>query len=86
MRIIKNEKIIKRNAKIGSIVTILSLVILGGGMYITFTNPELLNISVIALLVGFILSQVGIFFTTRWGRRPRPDELLDQALKGLDTG
>lgn len=84
MRVIKNEKLIKRNATIGSVITILSLAILGGGMYITFTKPELLYISVLALLVGFILSQVGIFFTTRWGRKPRPDELLDQALKGLD--
>ena len=85
MKIIKDENKIKRNARIGSVITILSLAILGGGMYITFTRPDLLLISLAALLAGFILSQVGIFFTTRWGRKPRPDELLDQALKGLDS-
>jgi hypothetical protein len=36
------------------------------------------------LLVGFALSQVGIYFGNRWGRRPRPDELINQSLKGLD--
>ena len=36
-------------------------------------------------MVGFLLSQVGIYFSNRWGRRPRPDELIDQALKGLDN-
>jgi len=33
---------------------------------------------------GFSLSQVGIYFGNRWARRPRPDERLNQALKGLD--
>jgi hypothetical protein len=32
-----------------------------------------------------LLFQVGVFFGSRWGRRPRPDEVLDQALKGLDN-
>jgi hypothetical protein len=27
---------------------------------------------------------MGIYYGNRWGRRPRPDELLGQALKGLD--
>ncbi|MGD2156703.1 MAG: hypothetical protein PVG14_04815 [Anaerolineales bacterium] len=53
-------------------------------MYITFARPDLFSLSIGALLVGFILSQIGIYFTNRWGRRPRPDEHLDQALKGLN--
>jgi hypothetical protein len=36
------------------------------------------------LMVGFILSQVGIFFGNRWGRTPRPDEKITQSLKGLE--
>ena len=36
-----------------------------------------------ALLVGFILSQIGIYFGNRFGRSPRPDEFLDTGLKGL---
>ncbi len=83
MNIISNEKMITRNAKIGQFTSLGSLVILGIGMYISFTKPELFNISVGALLLGFIMSQVGIYFGNRWGRSPRPDELLDQGLKGL---
>ncbi|MCC7130085.1 MAG: hypothetical protein IT297_06760, partial [Anaerolineae bacterium] len=41
-------------------------------------------LSLLALLFGFILSQLGIYYSNRWGRRPRPDELLDGALKGMD--
>lgn len=85
MNIIKDEKKIARNARIASVITILSLAILGGGMFITFTRPELLYLSLLALFAGFVLSQIGIYYTNRWGRRPRPDQLLDQALKGLDS-
>ena len=84
MNIVIDEKLIKRNAKIGQILTIVSLVTLGAGMFITFQKPDLLIVSIGALLVGFLLSQVGIYFTNRWGRSPRPDEQISQALKGLD--
>ena len=84
MNVVIDEKLIKRNAKIGQVITIASLVILGAGMFITFQKPEMLPISIGALLVGFLLSQVGIYFTNRWGRSPRPDEQISLALKGLD--
>jgi hypothetical protein len=84
MEVITNDRLIKRNARIGQISSLVGLLILGAGMYISFTQPELFSISLGALLVGFALSQVGIYFGNRWGRRPRPDELINQSLKGLD--
>jgi hypothetical protein len=84
MNIITNERLIQRNARIGQISSITGLLVLAGGMYISFTQQELFLVSLVALLVGFGLSQIGIYFGNRWGRRPRPDEMLDAALKGLD--
>jgi hypothetical protein len=52
-------------------------------MYISFTRPELFIWAVAALLVGFTLTQIGMYFGNRWGRSPRPDEKLDAGLKGL---
>ncbi len=83
MKIIKNEKMIKRNAKIGQYTSLGALVVLGVGMYISFTKPDLFVWAVGALLVGFTLTQVGMYFGNRWGRSPRPDERLDAGLKGL---
>ncbi len=83
MKIVSNEKLIKRNARIGQITSLLSLGVLGAGMYVSFTMPEQFNLAIGALLVGFLLSQVGIYFGNRWGRSPRPDEQLDRGLKGL---
>jgi hypothetical protein len=84
MEIYTNEPLIKRNARIGQIGSLAGLVVLAGGMFISFTRPDLFVFSLGALLFGFILSQVGIYFGNRWSRRPRPDEHLDNALKGLD--
>ena len=84
MQIVTNESLVKRNARIGQIASIGGLGILVVGMIISFTRADLFIWSLLALLLGFTLSQVGIYFGNRWGRRPRPDEHLDAALKGLD--
>lgn len=83
MNILIHEKNVKRNAKIGQYTSLVSLVVLAGGMYVSFIYPNQLYISFVALLVGFVLSQVGIYFGNRWGRHPRVDERLSATLKGL---
>lgn len=83
MKILTHEKNIRRNAKIGQYTSLASLLILAGGMYVSFVYPNQLYISFLALLIGFILSQVGIYFGNRWGRHPRIDERLTSVLKGL---
>src|SRR5215208_4698487 len=85
MKIIKNEKLIKRNAAIGSWTSLAALVVLGGGMYLSFTRQELFMYSLIALLLGFTLTQVGMYMGNKFGRSPRPDEKLDAGLKGLQN-
>jgi hypothetical protein len=35
------------------------------------------------LLLGFLLSQFGIYFGNRWGRNPRPDQVINKNLKGF---
>lgn len=84
MNIQRNDRMIKRNSQIGRYTMFAGLAVLLGGMFISFKYQEQFTLSMGALILGFILSQVGIFYSNRWGRRPRPDELLDQAMKGLD--
>jgi hypothetical protein len=83
MKIVTNTKLIRRNAAVGKYTSIGALVVLGIGLYITFKAPEQFAISMGCLLAGFILSQVGIYFGNRWGRNPRPDQVIDNNLKGL---
>lgn len=84
MKIITNETLIKRNGRLGQIATISGLLVLVGGMFISFRYPNYAGFAWIALLIGFALSQIGLYFGNRWGRHPRPDELIDQGLKGLN--
>jgi len=83
MKIIKNEKLIKRNGKIGNWTSLAALAVLGVGMYISLTRTDLFVYALAALLVGFTLTQIGMYMGNRYGRSPRPDEKLDAGLKGL---
>ena len=88
MKIIKNEKRINRNGRIGRRAILAALVILGAGMYLSVTNttnPQMFTYSAVALVVGFVLMQIGIYMGNRYGRSPRPDEKLDTGLKGLNN-
>src|SRR5574338_361246 len=84
MNIVTNEKLVKRNARVAQITMIAGLLVLAGGMFVSFRMPQQFGLSLAALMVGFVLSQVGIYFSNRWGRSPRPDQLINQSLKGLD--
>ncbi|GAB4577955.1 MAG: hypothetical protein Fur0022_06870 [Anaerolineales bacterium] len=84
MRIVTNERLIKRNARIGQITSLVGLVILIIGVVINFQAPTQVGLSLGALLLGFALSQIGIYFGNRYARPPRADLVLSQALKGLD--
>jgi hypothetical protein len=85
MKIITNEVLVKRNAKIGRYTTMGSLAVLAVGLYLSFqASPTMYFVSLGALIVGFTLSQVGIYYTNRWGRTPRPDEIIATNLKGMD--
>ncbi len=83
MNIIKNDKLIKRNGRIGQWSSLVGLVVLAAGMYISFKEPGLFAYSLAALFVGFTLTQISMYFGNRYGRSPRPDEKLDAGLKGL---
>ncbi len=83
MKIIKNAKIIKNRNTIGQACSLGSLLILGLGLYLSF-QEQLIGLALIALIVGFILSQIGIFMGNRWGKSPRPDEVISASLKGFD--
>ena len=85
MKITKNENLIKRNGQIAQWTSLAALVVLGGGMYISFTRTDLFVYSIAALLLGFTLTQIGMYMGNRYGRHPRPDEKLDAGLKGLQN-
>lgn len=85
MKVIRNEKHVTLRARIGQWASLAGMAVLGSGLVISFTRPQWLGISFMCLLVGLAFSQVGLYFMRRWVRRPRPHEILEKALKGLDN-
>lgn len=87
MRLVTNEPLIKRNAGIGKYAATGGLIILIGGLAVSFfgrDNPQLQFIPFYTLVIGFVLSNIGIYFSNRFVREPRADKTIEAALKGLD--
>jgi hypothetical protein len=83
MRVTANTKLIQRRSKLGLGVSVAGIAVLAVGMVASF-RQDIAWVSLIALVVGFILAQIGSYNLRRWGRSPRPDQLLEEAMKGFD--
>ena len=57
------------------------LVLLSGFVVIFLNTPNYIIFQTAALLIGFILSQYGLYLAHRYDKSPRPDEVLDDAVK-----
>ena len=88
MRIIADDKLIRRNSQIAKYATFGGLALLIGALVINIlaltrqNDPSLLVYVMVAFFVGFVLTNIGTLFTNRWGRRP--DKAVADQLKGLD--
>ena len=83
MQVSRNETLIKRRSRLGTYATFAGLGVLVAGMVVSF-RAQYLWVSMIALLVGFVLSQYGNYNLRRWGHAPRPDQMIENTLKGFD--
>jgi len=87
MKLSINYKLIERNKKIAQITLFASLALLTIGFIWTLRNsePSKSLIGYMILIPAYLLVQISIFMANRWGKSPRPDEIVVQALKGLDN-
>ena len=84
MKLVINQKFIDIRKKLAQVTTLASLGILVVGLIFAFKRDmQSVTISYIALIAGFILSQVGMYFTSRFDRSPRLDQVLTKAFENL---
>jgi hypothetical protein len=83
MRITTNQKMIKRRGRLGMIASLAGIGVLALGMLASF-QQQFVWVSLVALVLGFVLAQFGTYNLRRWGRSPRPDEVLAEGMKGFD--
>ncbi len=83
MQVSTNEKLIARRRRIGTYASFGGLGVLVVGM-ISSLRTQTVWYSLIFLIAGFLLAQFGNYNLRRWGRSPRPDQVIEAALKGFD--
>jgi hypothetical protein len=82
MIVLRDEVRIARLKKVAKYASGIGFLILIAGLVLGFINPEeYLWLQVLALPLGWLLSQVGLYLAHRYVREPRPDEVLDDALR-----
>lgn len=81
MDVFRNDALIQRNKTISKYASIIGLAVLIGGVIIGFVNQDLYIVQILALPIGWILAQVGLYMAHRYLRSPRPDEVLDEELR-----
>jgi hypothetical protein len=81
MVVLRDEKRIAQLARLGQIASLLGLLALVAGLLFIFMsdNPNVFLYQLVALVVGFGLSQVGLYLAHRYLRRPRIDQVLDKS-------
>ena len=84
MKVYVNDRYIKRRASIGKWASLLGLAVLAGGFVLSLRDPRFFIVSFATLILGFLLSNVGIYYANRYARPDRPDAVLAQTLKGFD--
>jgi hypothetical protein len=97
MRIVSNTKLVKRNNRIAQILFFFSLGVLILGFFLTnqqlfgiqASSPELQSLSVlipsVVLPIGLISTLFSVRMTNLWVRRPRPEDTIQENLKGLSN-
>jgi hypothetical protein len=89
MIVLRDEKRILRLRRVGQYASLLGMGLLLGGLILSFTSSDLQNVllyQLLALLLGWLLAQVGMYLSHRYMRSPRPDEILDDVLKKVARG
>ncbi|NWG15101.1 MAG: NERD domain-containing protein [Chloroflexi bacterium] len=97
MRVETNWKLVRRNRRLANFLFFFSMAVLIAGFVVAnsqLMNPsaDMDNVSLIAafilpwivLPVGFISTLVSVRMTNLWVRKPRPEEVIREGLKGVN--
>ncbi|MCA9883947.1 MAG: NERD domain-containing protein [Anaerolineae bacterium] len=94
MRVVTNHRLAKRNRQIAFWLMIGTLGVLVGSFILMMQgpiedNPQISSLvllfQVLVLPVAFVLTLVSVRMTNLWARPPRPEDAIEEGLKGLSN-
>jgi Nuclease-related domain len=83
MKIIIDLPTLQRRARLSHAASLGGLLVMLGSVAISLWQPSWSILTSILLFVGFATAVIGIYYANRWVKKPRPEDVLNQALKGL---
>jgi hypothetical protein len=83
MKTIIDRKKVSRRAWIANVASLGGMFILLWSIVMPLFRPQAGILATLTMVLGVGIAMVGIYFANRWIRKPRPEDSLDQALKGL---
>ena len=84
MKLVINEKYIKKNKNIGKALFIITIVVLGISAYFAISGDmSKLLYAYAGMIAGISLTRVSMYFMNRFGREPRFDEYLTEVFGKL---
>ena len=75
---------VSSRASLATLMSVGGLLLLLASVLLPLFIPAMATLSLLLLAAGGIIAMVGIYFSNRWVRKPRPEDSLGHALKALD--
>lgn len=83
MRLVVNNGYVKRRKRNSRLMIVAGLLLFVASFPL-LTVPSLIIFSYVTLIAGFLVFNSGMQGTAKWSHRPRPDEIIDNALRRLN--
>src|SRR5512137_2424318 len=83
MKVIIDRERLRRRATASHVASLGGLAIILGAVVLSMSRPQWATLTTVLVFLGFVISSVGIYFANRWVKKPRPEDTLTLALKGL---
>jgi hypothetical protein len=83
MKVYIDHNKIRKRAELSNLGSIGGLILLLASVLLPLFLPKAASISFVLMVAGLGIAMVGIYYANRWVRKPRPEERLDNSLKGL---
>ncbi len=84
MKVILDQPSLQRRQRAAHAASLGGLLAILASVGLNLWQPQWAAASAVLLVAGFAVASIGIYQANRWVKRPRPEEVLNHALKGLD--